>query len=191
MQTSKYYQKDFRKPMMLIALLQFIGMVLVPIAIILMFFIWKVAIVIGVIGVLMAWKFSGLNIELVHKWSRFSGHKEIQSTVLYGEIERQETAEKFRLVAEDIGGLFQENDEIVLGSLNGEVRCKPSALKFEIINSGAFVSYINISLGDKHFSFFPKWDGTSSTQPNPPEKSEWAVSVINQLISNAQESDVA
>ncbi|WP_343817642.1 hypothetical protein [Colwellia asteriadis] len=191
MNNNKYYDKDFRTFMMLLAVLQLFGMILVPIAIVLAFFMWKVAIVVGVIGVLFAWKFGDLNIELGHKWSIFSGEKEIESVVLYGDIERPETAEKFRFVAEDVGGLYQEGNEIILGSLNGEVRCKFNELQFEVVNKSALVNYINISLGDEVFSFFPKWDGSPSTQPNSPEKSDWGASVIQELVSNAKSGAVA
>jgi hypothetical protein len=188
---NKYYIKDFRKPMMLIALLQMIGMILIPVAIVLAFFAWKVAVMIGVVGVLMFWKFGDLNVELGHKWTKFSGSKHIDSKILYGDIENPDTAGKFRFVAEDIGGLYREGNEIVLGSLNGESRCKVEEFEYEIINNSALVNYINVKLGENWFSLSPKWDGPVKEQPLSPEKAEWGVKVINDLLNKDQTESIA
>ena len=93
---SSYYKKDFRTQMMLIALLQMIGILLIPISFIYAFFNWHIALPLATVGVLMFWKFGDLNITLGHKWTQFSGDKQVNDPVLYCEIESPETAGKFR-----------------------------------------------------------------------------------------------
>lgn len=187
----QYYKSDFRTQMMLIALLQMVGMILIPVAIILAFFAWKIAIAICILGVLMFWKFGDLNVTLGHKWTQFSGTKNINSEILYCDIENPETAGKFRFVAEDIGGLYREGDEIVLGSLNGEARCHVNDFEYEIVNKSALVNYINVTLDGKDFSIFPKWDGVVKEQPTSPEKSEWGISIITGLLEGEQVAEIA
>lgn len=181
----QYYKSDFRKPMMLLALIQMIGMAMIPLAIVVVFFTWKVATLVGGVGILLFWKFGDLNVTLGHKWCEFSGVKKIQSEVLYGEIEKPETAGKFRLVAEDVGGLYREGNEIVLGSLNGEVRCSAKDFDYEIINKSALVNYLIVRLGDQRYAFFPKWNGDVKEQPTSPQKVEWAEGIINQIVCTA------
>lgn len=186
---NQYYKKDFRTQMMLIALLQMIGMILIPIALVLAFFNWKVAILVGVIGIIMFWKFGDLNITLGHKLITFSGSKKVDSPVIYCDIESPETAGKFRFVAENIGGLYREGDDLVLGSLNGEYRCKFDNFDYEIVNQSALVNYFIANINNKKFAIFPKWDGNPKDHPTSPEKVEWALSKIQEMKpSNVSEA---
>jgi uncharacterized protein YwqG len=178
-----YYKSDLRTPMLLLALLQMAGMILIPVAIVLAFFSWKIAIIIGVIGVLMFLKFGDLFIVKRHLWAKFSGNKKINSKIIYGEIENPETAGKFKFVAEDMGGLFREGEDIVLGSMNGEVRCKVSEFEYKVVNKSALVNYIIVKFDSNEFAFFPIWDGAVIDLPASPEIPLWGANIIKQLIS--------
>ncbi|MCJ8313547.1 MAG: hypothetical protein HRU38_11365 [Saccharospirillaceae bacterium] len=179
-----YYKKDFRVQMMLIALLQAIGMLLIPIAIVIAFFTWKLALFIGITGALMYWKFGDLNITLPQKWMRFSGDIVVDSTILYANIDSPELAEKFRFVEANFGGLFREKNDIVLGSLEDECRCNVNDFEFEIIHKNAFISYINVKFPNVTHSLFPIWTGALNEQPTTMEKSIWAADIIEQMLSD-------
>ncbi|PCJ30197.1 MAG: hypothetical protein COA90_10030 [Gammaproteobacteria bacterium] len=131
----------------------------------------------------MFWKFGDLNITFGHKWTPFSGDKEVNDPVLYCEIESPETAGKFRFVAENIGGLFREGSDIVLGSLNGEERCPAEDIQYEIIYKAALVNYINVSFSSSTYSLFPKWDGELNEQPTSAQTAEWGAEFISGLIA--------
>jgi uncharacterized protein YwqG len=178
-----YYKADLRTLMLLLALMQLAGMILIPVAIIIVFFSWKVGITLGVIGVLMFWKFGDLNIEKRYLWSKFTGNIKINSKIIYGEIENPETAGKFKLVAEDMGGLFREEEDIVLGSLNDEIRCNVNDFDYKIVNKSALVNYIIVKFGSREYAFFPIWDGAISELPASPEIPLWGANIIRQLIS--------
>lgn len=179
-----YYKKDFRVQMMLVALLQAIGMILIPIALIFAFFNWKIALLIGVIGVLMFRKFGDLNITLPQKWMKFSNDIKVDSTILYGNIDSPELADKFRFVAPNYGGLFRENDDIVLGSLESEYRCNVNDFEYETIHKNDFISYINVKFPTITHSIFPIWTGALNPQPTTLEKSIWATDIIEQMLSD-------
>lgn len=180
----KYYEKDFRTQIMLLALMQMMGMLLIPIAVVVAFFSWKIAVVIGVLGALMFWKFGDLNIKMAQKWIQFSGESNIKSKVLYCDIEDTGTAGKFKFVPENMGGIFRENDEMVLGSLSGEARCNVKDFEYEIINKSALVNYIKVKFSEESFALCPKWDGEINKHPpTSAKKVEWGAGVIQELLT--------
>jgi hypothetical protein len=181
----QYYAKDYRKLMMLIALLQFVGIFLIPAAAIIAFFNWKIALPVALVGIIMLWKFGDLNITLSQKWIKFSDESKINSKILYCEMESPLTAEKLRLVADNIGGLFRDGNEIVLGTFKGELRCDVKEFQYDIIKKSALVNYIIIKMGEYRLAIFPKWDGELNEHPTSADKVDWAAKVIDDLLKAA------
>ncbi|PKF63006.1 hypothetical protein CW745_06155 [Psychromonas sp. psych-6C06] len=180
---SEYYKKDRRILMMLVALGQMSGMLMLPLALIVAFWDWKIGLGIATVGVFLFWQFGDLNVACAYKWTQFSGSKVINSMVLYAEVESPETAEKFKFVSENLGGLYREKDELVLGTLQGEVRCNVNEFSFEAVNKSSLVNYINITLAERCFAMCPVWDGDIKDLPNSQDKNEWAMNVISSLVN--------
>lgn len=103
----------------------------------------------------------------------------IGGCILYGEIEPVETVAKFKLVAEDMGGIYRKGDQIVLGSVMGEKVANLSEVKVEKVLKGELGSYLKIEMNGDAFAFAPKWIGPRSEHPATRQaRVEWGWQVL-------------
>ena len=177
-----YYSKDYRSSMLLLALMQFVGLVVILGGSIVCAYHFKEGLIITLAGMGLSWLFSHLTVKYSAKWIQFS--KVIEATnVIYGEIEDIETAAKLKLAPEDMGGIYRDDDEIIIGSLQGERRCSVENFSYELINHSPMVNYIKVTINDEVIAFVPKWTGTLSEKPSSADKATWGYKRLQKLTA--------
>jgi len=180
-----YYSKDYRFYMMLLALIQLIGVVAAVTGLIVCSSNLKMGIIIAIVGGGVAWLFGDLTIKMSAKWIKFKEGCEA-TNVVYGEIEDIKTVTKLKFVPEDMGGIYLDKDEVVIGSLKGERRCAIEDLSYELVNHNALVNYIKITIDNEVIAFVPKWTGPVSEQPSSADKAVWGYGCLQKLVPNSE-----
>jgi len=182
----RYYKSDVRLRSTLISLLTFIGLFLMPLALVVGLYNHQLASVLFILGALMFWKVGDYAATVFQKGVVFSGSKKIESTILYGTISSPDKIEKLEFMPSNIGGLYREGDEIVLGTLFGEYRCYLEEFSYKIKKKNLIVAYIDISIANKVFSFMPNWNGPVGDTPLTPDTATWGSLMIDKIIGNAE-----
>jgi len=182
----RYYQSDIRLKSALIAVLQLVGLLLIPTAIVVGFYNHQLATLLFIVGLLLFWKVGGFAAAVLRKGMVFSGSKNIESTILYGSISTPDKAEKLEFMPPNIGGLYREGDEIVLGTLFGEHRCSLDNFSYTVKKKNLLIGYITLTIAEQVFTFEPNWDGPVDQTPQTPEKATWGSLVIDKITGKAE-----
>ena len=111
----------------------------------------------------------------------------IDSEVLYGDIEPVETVRKFKLIPDDLGGLYLDGDDVVLGSLMGEKRAPRHQFRYEKVITSGMGDHIQLTFNDERIALIPKWNGKIKERPtSSAAKVEWGCGFISQNILRDQ-----
>ena len=149
-------------------------------------------------GIGLFWLFSHLLTKYNVKWIQFPESFEA-TDVLYGSIEDFETATKLKFVPEDMGGIYKDKDEIVIGSIKGERRCHIKDLSYELINHSTLIAiipllrmsygfspninFIKITIDDEVIAFFPTWTGPELECTSSIDKAQLGYECLQQLTT--------
>jgi len=186
-----YYPKDFRSSLALFEWFLLIGLVLALGGFITCVYFagshafhFKVSFIILLIGVGLGWLCGHLYAKYIAKWIKFPASCEA-TNVLYGRIENFETATKFKLLFNgDIGGIYRDEDQIILGSIDGERRCSIENFSFEIVNR-ALISFIKITMDKEEIAFSPQYIGSQPLRLSPADKANWGYQCIQKITRPA------
>jgi len=177
-----YYSKDYRSSMLLLSLMQFVGLVVIVGGSIVSVSHFKEGIIISLAGIGLSLLFSHLTVKYSAKWIKFS--KDHQACeVIYGEIEDIETVSKLKFVPDDMGGIYKDQDQIVIGSIKGEKRCHVEEFSYELINHNSLVNFIKLTINNEIIAFVPKWTGTVSERPSSADKAMWGYKRLQKLTA--------
>jgi len=182
----RYYTKDLRSKAALLASVPLIGAALVPVAIVIGFYNHQIALIVFLFGLLIFWKFGDLSQSILQRDIEFSGSKAIDTPILFGELSSPDQAEKLHLLSENVGGLFREEDEIVLGSMFGEFRCPIEDFSYSITEKNFIIGYLNLKIGKHEISFSPTWSGHVEKALTNSDKAVWGGLIIDKILGKTE-----
>ena len=189
-----YYPKDYRPSLLLLGWLNLIGLVLISGSLftcvylsgcnITYAFHFLASFFIFLIGCGLSWLCGRLYSKYNSKWIQFPASCEA-TNVRYGSIENFETATKLKLISEDMGGIYRDEDQIILGSIDGERRCSVENFSFEVVHHNALINFIKITMDKEEIAFYPQYVGSHSLRLSSAEKATWGYECIQKMARPA------
>jgi hypothetical protein len=163
----KYYRNDIRIPIIIVVISQLMTLIAIVFCILLLCILaikntlipsrlFFCILVFKIILILLLAFLAKFQTKFERKTIKFIDHEALNRSILYGSLEDLETVHRMKIVEDDIGGIYIEGEDIILGSLKAERKCGIKDFKVEKILSNRFLgNYLIVRIGSDSLAFTP------------------------------------